>query len=111
MKLKRLALPLLAATVLAAGGAASAALARPFTPQDLVGLDRGSDPHVSPDGRAVAYDLRSTDIAANKGSHAIWIAEGGKTRRLAVSDGGATNPRWSPDGKSLYFVSGRSGSD
>jgi dipeptidyl aminopeptidase/acylaminoacyl peptidase len=111
MKLKRLALPLLAATVLAAGGAASAVLARPFTPQDLVGLDRVSDPHVSPDGRAVAYDLRSTDLAANKGSHAIWIAEGGKTRRLAISDGGATNPRWAPDGKSLYFVSSRSGSD
>ena len=110
MILKRLALPLLAATLLGAGGV-SAAQARPFTPQDLVGLDRVSDPHVSPDGRAVVYDLRTTDIAANKGAHAIWIAEGGKTRRLAASDGGASSPRWSPDGKAIYFISSRSGSD
>ena len=88
--------------------------ARPFTAADLVSLDRVSDPHVSPDGRAVVYDVRSTDLAANKGVHSIWLAslEGREApHRLAVSQGGATSPRWSPDGRSIYFLSGRSGSD
>ncbi|MGC1304887.1 MAG: S9 family peptidase [Caulobacteraceae bacterium] len=112
MMLKRLALPLLLATSVAGlSVAAGAADARPFTARDLVSLDRVSDPQVSPDGGKVVYSLRSTDLAANKGVNAIWIAEGGKTRRLAASDGGASAPRWSPDGRAIYFISSRSGSD
>ena len=84
------------------------AQARPFTARDLVGLDRVSDPHVSPDGRAIAYDVRSTDIAANKGVHAVWLLAGGQPRKL-LDD--ASSPRWSADGRALYVLSGRSGSD
>jgi dipeptidyl aminopeptidase/acylaminoacyl peptidase len=76
-------------------------------------MDRASDPHVSPDGRYVAYDLRTTEFEANKGAHAIWVRPldkpGAQPYRLAVSDKGATNPRWSSDGH-IYFLSGRSGS-
>ncbi len=89
----------------------SAAQARTLTPHDLVMLDRVSDPHVSPDGKVVAYDLRSTDYDANKGKHAIWLVcpncADAKEHRFQ-SD--ATNPRWSPDGRALYFLSSRSGS-
>jgi dipeptidyl aminopeptidase/acylaminoacyl peptidase len=89
--------------------------ARTLTPHDLVMLDRASDPHVSPDGRIIAYDLRTTDFDTNKGKHAIWIVcphcRTGSERRLAASDGGATSPRWSPDGSTLYFLSSRSGSN
>ncbi len=87
------------------------AQARTLSPHDLVMLDRISDPHVSPDGRVVAYDLRTTDYDANKGRHAIWIVcpqcRTGSEHRL---QGDATNPRWSPDGHTLYFLSSRSGS-
>jgi acylaminoacyl-peptidase len=89
-------------------------IARPFTINDLVALDRISDPHVSPDGKTVVYDVRSTDLAANKGVHSIWVAEvsgASPAKRLAASDGGASNPRWSADGHAIYFLSGRSGSD
>ena len=88
--------------------------ARTLTPHDLVMLDRISDPHLSPDGKQVAYDVRSTDFAANKATHAIWIVcpscQSAQEHRLAASDGGASNPRWSPDGQKLYFLSSRSGS-
>jgi dipeptidyl aminopeptidase/acylaminoacyl peptidase len=87
----------------------------PFSAKDLATLDRLSDPQVSPDGRYVAYDLRVVDYAANKAHHAIWLidltAKDAAPRRLAVSDGGATNPRWSADSTSIYFLSDRSGSD
>jgi acylaminoacyl-peptidase len=89
----------------------------PFSPEDLVTLDRVSDPHLSPDGTRIVYDLRSTDLPRNKVRHGIWIvcaacAPGAASEpvRLGASDGGATHPRWAPDGKSIYFLSGRSGS-
>jgi len=89
------------------------ALARSFTAKDLATLDRLSDPRLSPDGRLIVYDLRTVDLAANKSAHALWIipAKGGQPYRLAASDGGVSSPRWSPDGKAIYFLSARSGSD
>jgi acylaminoacyl-peptidase len=67
---------------------------------------------VSPDGRYVVYDLRTTDYDANKSSHALWIidlAKKGPARRMAISEGGASGARWSADGKTLYFMSSRAG--
>jgi dipeptidyl aminopeptidase/acylaminoacyl peptidase len=88
---------------------------RGFTARDMVTLDRLGDAHVSPDGRWVAYDLRTVDYEANKAAHSIWLLDlatkGAVPHRLAVSDGGVSGPRWSGDGKWLYFTSSRSGSD
>ena len=70
--------------------------ARPFTALDLATLDRPSDPRLSPDGRWVLFDLRSVDFAANKASHALWLADstgGSAPRRLAISEGGAASGR------------------
>ena len=70
--------PALASTLASALASALAlaalpASARPFTPKDLAMLDRVSDPRLSPDGKRVVFDLRSTDWAANKGTHALWM--------------------------------------
>jgi acylaminoacyl-peptidase len=107
----------LRAACLVAALLGTSAHARPFTAHDLVMLDRISDPHLSPDGSRVVYDIRSTDLAANKGTHALWVvcancAPGPTSQpvRLAASAGGATNPRWSPDGNAIFFLSMRSGS-
>lgn len=92
------------------------ALARPFTAQDLVSLDRLSDPRLSPDGTRVAFDIRRTDLAANKGVHALATicltcsGADAAAQPLDTGKGGATNPRWSADGTALYFLSSRSGS-
>ena len=97
-----------AATVLAF---AAPAAARPFTARDMQSMERVGDPRVSPDGRYVAYSVRSTDWAANRGRNAIWIADlqgSAGPRRLAASEGGASSPRWSSDG-ALYFLSSRTG--
>jgi dipeptidyl aminopeptidase/acylaminoacyl peptidase len=84
----------------------------PFSVHDMLAMDRISDPRVSPDGKLVAFAVRSTDLAANKGRQAIHLAavDGSWERRLTSSSGNDTQPRWAPDGAYLYFLSTRSGS-
>ncbi len=58
--------------------------APPFSVQDLVRLARISEAAVSPDGKRVAYTLRTTDIDANKGRTAIWLIETKKRNAAPV---------------------------
>jgi dipeptidyl aminopeptidase/acylaminoacyl peptidase len=87
---------------------------RALTVDDLVMMERVSDPRLSPDGRFVAYTLRQTDLAANKGIKSLWLIDLGETegapRKLSGGNGNSESGRWAPDGKSLYFLSSRSGS-
>ena len=84
----------------------------PFNIHDLVSLNRISDAQVSPDGRLIAYVLRTTDLEANKGRTDIWLTtpSGGSPRRLTTHEAADNNPRWAPGGQTLYFISSRSGS-
>ena len=112
---------LILALALYGAGAAGAASARPpsaqalppFTVQDLVRLARVSEPAVSPDGRRIAYVLRTTDMDANKGRTAIWLLDVRKRNASAVrlTDLAANSsaPEWSGDGHFLYYLSNRSG--
>jgi dipeptidyl aminopeptidase/acylaminoacyl peptidase len=95
-------------------GIGQAAAARPFDAEDLVRLDRVSDPVMAPDGRQVAYTLRETDMAGNRGVNGLWIvpADGSEEpRRLTAPGSDASAPRWAPAGEALYFLSARSGSN
>ncbi|MGC1524197.1 MAG: S9 family peptidase [Steroidobacteraceae bacterium] len=105
--------------LLALGGAFTAAAAaadlpQPFTVQDLVRLERISEIAASPDGKRVAYTLRTTDMEANKGRTGIWLADTGKRAgpALRLTDLGAnsSSAEWSADGRFIYFLSNRSGS-
>ncbi len=95
--------------------ACGSALAAPrgFTVEDLVNLDRVSDPRLSPDGKQVVFQLRETDYAANKGLMSLWLvpADGlSPPRRLTANSQTSVSPRWSADGRAIYFLSPRSGS-
>ncbi|WP_206203119.1 S9 family peptidase [Thioalkalivibrio sp. XN8] len=93
--------------------AATVAAARPFDVEDLVRLARVSDPQVAPDGRAVVYVLRETDIEGNRGLNGIWLARtdgAAEPVRLTAPTASAWHPRWAPDGSALYFLSTRNGS-
>lgn len=94
---------------LAAGNTAYAK--RPITFDDLMKVERISDPAVSPDGRWVAYVEGRVDFDANKITKHIWLipTAGGESRQLTQGEGSDTRPRWSPDGKSLAFISTRGG--
>ena len=89
----------------------ASAAAKPFTADDLVRLERVSDPRISPDHGYVAYTLRETDYAANKGVQSIWATKigSGTSRKLTSGSGSSYSPRWGSD-HNLYFLSTRSGS-
>ncbi|RYZ35765.1 MAG: S9 family peptidase, partial [Myxococcaceae bacterium] len=102
-------LSLLAALAL---GAAPTPAPRPFNQQDLVTLRRLSAPRVSPDGRQIAFVLRSTDLEANRGRTDLWLVnlDGTNLRQLTAHPDNDGEPVWAPDGKSLFFLSSRGGS-
>jgi len=84
---------------------------RPFTFDDLISIQRVSDPQVSPDGRWVAYVVTVTDKTKNTRNSDIWLVpiEGGMPRQLTNSEKSDDTPRWSPDGEKIAFVSTRDG--
>ena len=90
--------------------AATCAAARPFTAADLVSLDRASDPHVSPDGKTVAFVLRQTDLEKNRGVTALMLVdlvEGDHTTvRIDGPQDDGSSPRWSSDGATLFYLKG-----
>ncbi|HUT28541.1 MAG TPA: S9 family peptidase [Sedimentisphaerales bacterium] len=101
-------------TCLSAGGAAQicAGQTHPFSVHDMLAMDRFSDPHVSPDGKSVVFVLSQTDLEANRTRTDLWLigADGKGLRRLTSHTENDSNPRWAPDGKSLWFISSRSAS-
>lgn len=82
----------------------------PITFEDLMKIQRVSDPQISPDGRWVVYAQKSVNLADNSSAGHLWLipASGGEARQLTF-EGSDSRPRWSPDGKSLAFISTRSG--
>jgi dipeptidyl aminopeptidase/acylaminoacyl peptidase len=84
----------------------------PFSVHDMLAMDRISDAQVSPDGKTVVFVVRATDLAANRGANDLWAVgtDGSGLRRLTSHAAADVNPRWSPDGKTIYFLSTRSGS-
>jgi dipeptidyl aminopeptidase/acylaminoacyl peptidase len=83
----------------------------PFNIHDLVAMDRISEPRVSPDGKWIVFVLRTTDLEANKGRTDLWLVgvDGSGLRRLTSHPDADNNPRWAPDGRTVYFLSARSG--
>ncbi|MDX2088742.1 MAG: S9 family peptidase [Kofleriaceae bacterium] len=92
--------------------AATPVAAKGMTVDDMLAMQRVSDPHVSPDGKQVVFAVRDTDMDANRGRVDLYLANvdgTGGVRRLTSHPENDTDPRWSPDGSSIYFVSARSG--
>jgi dipeptidyl aminopeptidase/acylaminoacyl peptidase len=102
-----LILGLLSATALCAQPAL-----RGFTADDLVRLERIASPTLSPDGERVAYLVRQTDYEGNRGITGIFVQPFAGGEALRISDAGhsASQPQWSLDGRTLYYLTARSGS-
>jgi dipeptidyl aminopeptidase/acylaminoacyl peptidase len=85
---------------------------RPFSARDLVTMERISDPQVAPGGDEIAFVRRTTDFEADKGRTDIWMVgvDGSGLRQLTKDEAGDSSPRWSADGRAVYFLSSRSGS-
>ncbi len=111
--MKKLMLASLAALSLAQ---APAAFARPITATDLATMRRLAAPAVSPDGNWAVYQLRETDLEANRGRTDLWLldlrtANATPVRIASASEHNEHDARFSADGRWLYYLSNASGSD
>ncbi len=84
----------------------------PLTIHDMLAMDRISDSQVSPDGKWIAFTVRETDLAANRGRTDIWLVgiDGKGLHRLTSHPAADFNGRWTPCGQWIFFLSTRSGS-
>ena len=116
MKKTFLLAALLGTSAISLGGLSTDAVARPMTETDLVMMKRLSAVAASPDGMMLAYQLRETDLEANKGKTDLYILKLGTTGAQPVMF--ASRPEknehdadFAPDGKSIFYISNESGSD
>ena len=86
-----------------------AAQKRAITFDDYIALKAVSDPQLSPDGKWVAYTVSTPSLQDNRNVSRVWVVEvaTGKSRQLTGGPGSDRQPRWSPDGKTLAFISTR----
>lgn len=96
--------------LLTGGWAQGQSAKHPIAFAEMMKLHRVSAPAVSPDGKWVAYAAATPDMEANRNASNLWLIStaGGEAIQLTQS-GKDYSPAWSPDGKTLAFVSTRSG--
>src|SRR5258706_15848805 len=78
--------------------------------EDMIQMHRVADPKISPDGKWVAFAMATPDMNANRNASNIWIVPTAAGEAVQLTQSGHdTLPAWSPDGKTLAFLSSRDG--
>jgi len=77
--------------------------------EEVLSLQSISNPVLSPDGKHILFEKSSTDWKNNRYDREIWISKDGAapfqlSHNLAAS---SRNPKWSPDGQWIAFLSKR----
>ncbi len=90
-----------------AGAEPPAGPERTLTARDLFSLEVAADPQISPDGRWIAYVRRSGDIMTDRFRPAIWLIDTrtGAQMPLVAGTGAHSQPRWSPTGDRIAYIS------
>ena len=81
-----------------------------ITFDDMIAMHRLAEAELSPDGKWVVYTVATPDMEANRNATNLWMAPvaGGEAIQLTRT-GKDSSPKWSPDGKTIAFLSARSG--
>jgi dipeptidyl aminopeptidase/acylaminoacyl peptidase len=111
MKSVLAAIVLLSFAVAVAAFAAPQANQRPISFDDLISFGRIGAFAVSPDGKAVAFELTRFDKNGNSSNTDIWLVPvaGGAPLPFVRSDADDSSPAWTADGARLAFLSDRDG--
>jgi dipeptidyl aminopeptidase/acylaminoacyl peptidase len=81
---------------------------RPITPEDLLSLQFVGDPQIHPDGSLILFSKKHIDAEKNKYVTNLFTVDlDGAVRQWTQGEGGAGQGRWSPDGRTFAFASGR----
>src|SRR5579871_6294333 len=90
----------------------SSSISRPLALSDLSDLKGVSDPQISPDGDTIAFVVETIHPDTNETRQRLWLVDAlGRSapRPFTAGEKQDTQPRWSPDGETLAFVSNRRG--
>jgi len=93
-------------------GASAQAATHSFGFDDMARLGRLGDFDVSRDGKWVVYAVGRADVEENKTTSALWLSPIDKSvapRKLTAGTKKDREPRFSPDGRRVAFVSDRDG--
>jgi len=79
-----------------------------LVPEDFLNLRGIQNPQFSPDGTRVAFVVNDPLTGQHRTRH-IWVydTKSKSAWQFTYSEKSETNPRWSPDGKQLAFLSSR----
>ena len=90
---------------------APAAPGRPFRFDELARAGRVGGFSLSPDGQWVVYAVGTPDVEENRTFSSLWLQPlpGGEPRRLTFGEKNDSDPKFSPDGAKLAFLSNREG--
>lgn len=82
---------------------------RAITIDDYFQIRSIHDPQFSPDAHWILYTVGTPQLKDDKNEERIWMipAAGGDAIPLTAEDSSSSHARWSPDGKSIVFLSAR----
>ncbi|WP_246047513.1 DPP IV N-terminal domain-containing protein [Hankyongella ginsenosidimutans] len=102
---------LVAGVILLLVAAPAHAAPKKFDSLDVFNLEWADDPQVSPDGSSIVYVRRGYDIMSDRARGNLWQVNTrtGAHEPLLSGTASYSQPRWSPDGTRLAYVTASDG--